>query len=156
MTPELATLSPNYHTTPTGGLSALDRFNMLHCPTRRVFSGTGLELLTRQATFRYLYHSENGTWRARSTLELYQSYKEFDTVNVIKIQRIKWASHVVRMEEDRSTLSKVFNAQPIGTRRKGWTNVRWIDGLGKYLPVLRSGYLELRTSKKKTDPEKAS
>ncbi|GFT74058.1 hypothetical protein TNCV_3707901 [Trichonephila clavipes] len=25
--------------------------------TRRVFSGTGLELVTRQATVRYLYHS---------------------------------------------------------------------------------------------------
>ncbi|GFT76881.1 hypothetical protein TNCV_1817741 [Trichonephila clavipes] len=41
-TPELETPSPNYHTTPTGGRSALDRFNV-HCsPTRRVFSGTGL------------------------------------------------------------------------------------------------------------------
>ncbi|GFT28751.1 uncharacterized protein TNCV_3584851 [Trichonephila clavipes] len=27
------------------------------CPTRRVFSGTGLELVTRQVTIRYLYHS---------------------------------------------------------------------------------------------------
>ncbi|GFY13009.1 mariner Mos1 transposase [Trichonephila clavipes] len=27
------------------------------CPTRRVFSGTGLELVTRQATIQYLYHS---------------------------------------------------------------------------------------------------
>ncbi|GFV58872.1 hypothetical protein TNCV_4132341 [Trichonephila clavipes] len=36
-TPDLAPSSPNYHTTP--------------------FSGTGLELVTRQATIRYLYHS---------------------------------------------------------------------------------------------------
>ncbi|GFV28901.1 transposable element Tcb2 transposase [Trichonephila clavipes] len=34
---------------------ALDRFNVYRCPTRRVFSGTGL--VTRQATVRYLYHS---------------------------------------------------------------------------------------------------
>ncbi|GFV69265.1 hypothetical protein TNCV_3861871 [Trichonephila clavipes] len=27
------------------------------CPTRRVFSGTGLELVTKPATIRYLYHS---------------------------------------------------------------------------------------------------
>ncbi|GFX37864.1 uncharacterized protein TNCV_1823201 [Trichonephila clavipes] len=53
-TPELAPPSPNYPTTPTG---ALDGFNM-HCsPTRQFFSGTGLELVTRPATIRYLYHS---------------------------------------------------------------------------------------------------
>ncbi|GFW00306.1 hypothetical protein TNCV_4355031 [Trichonephila clavipes] len=38
------------------------------------------------------------------------------------------------MSEDRTT-KKVFNAQPIGTRRKG----RWIDGLEKDLLVLRTG-----------------
>ncbi|GFW91242.1 uncharacterized protein TNCV_736571 [Trichonephila clavipes] len=38
-------------------VSALDRFHVHRCPTRRVFSGTGLELMTRQATIRYLYHS---------------------------------------------------------------------------------------------------
>ncbi|GFX77246.1 uncharacterized protein TNCV_5063791 [Trichonephila clavipes] len=35
-------------------------------------------------------------------------------------------------------LKKVFNAQPIGTRRKGRTNLRWIDGLEKDLLVLRT------------------
>ncbi|GFX00794.1 uncharacterized protein TNCV_4577611 [Trichonephila clavipes] len=35
-------------------ISALDRFNVHRCPTRKVFSGTGLELVTRQATIRYL------------------------------------------------------------------------------------------------------
>ncbi|GFW27906.1 uncharacterized protein TNCV_767861 [Trichonephila clavipes] len=56
-TPELAPLSPNCHTTQREDVSALDRFNEHRCPTRRVFSGTGLELVTRQATARYLYHS---------------------------------------------------------------------------------------------------
>ncbi|GFW77212.1 uncharacterized protein TNCV_2726421 [Trichonephila clavipes] len=55
-TPELA---PPSTTTPHQReyVSALDRFNVHRCPTRRVFSGTGLELVTRQATIRYLYHS---------------------------------------------------------------------------------------------------
>ncbi|GFS92763.1 uncharacterized protein TNCV_1161751 [Trichonephila clavipes] len=46
-------------TTPhqTEDVSALVRFNMHRCPTRRVFSGTGLELAIRQATIRYLYRS---------------------------------------------------------------------------------------------------
>ncbi|GFX86089.1 uncharacterized protein TNCV_2341581 [Trichonephila clavipes] len=49
-TPELAFFpSPNYHTTPhqREDVSAfLDRFNVHRCPTRRVFSGTGIELMT--------------------------------------------------------------------------------------------------------------
>ncbi|GFW81245.1 uncharacterized protein TNCV_375931 [Trichonephila clavipes] len=65
----------------------------------------------------------NGTWRRRSNLELYQSYKESDVVNFIKIQRIKWAGHVIRGNED-CTTKKVFNAQPIGTRRKDRPNLR--------------------------------
>ncbi|GFU79901.1 uncharacterized protein TNCV_577811 [Trichonephila clavipes] len=56
-TPELA---PPLLTTTAHqreNVSALDRFIVHRCPTRRVFSGTGLELVTRQATIRYLYHS---------------------------------------------------------------------------------------------------
>ncbi|GFY30672.1 uncharacterized protein TNCV_3118321 [Trichonephila clavipes] len=56
MTPEQA--PPLLTTTPhqRKDVLALDRFNVHRCPTRRVFSGTGLELMTRQATIRYLYH----------------------------------------------------------------------------------------------------
>ncbi|GFX84436.1 uncharacterized protein TNCV_1602291 [Trichonephila clavipes] len=38
---------------------------------------------------------------------------------------------------DRTT-KKVFNAQPIGTRRKGRPNLRWIYDLEKDLLVLRA------------------
>ncbi|GFV38259.1 uncharacterized protein TNCV_178791 [Trichonephila clavipes] len=57
MTPELA--PPLLTTTPhqREDVSALDRFNVHRCPTRRVFSGTGFEPVTKQATVRYLYHS---------------------------------------------------------------------------------------------------
>ncbi|GFT95013.1 uncharacterized protein TNCV_1472901 [Trichonephila clavipes] len=56
-TPELA--PPLLTTTPhqREDVSALDRFNVHRCPTRRVFSGTGFEPVTKQATVRYLYHS---------------------------------------------------------------------------------------------------
>ncbi|GFV12067.1 uncharacterized protein TNCV_669981 [Trichonephila clavipes] len=56
-TPELA--PPLLATTPhqREDVSALDRFNVHRCPTLRVFSGTGLEHVTRQATVRYLDHS---------------------------------------------------------------------------------------------------
>ncbi|GFY07653.1 uncharacterized protein TNCV_4095231 [Trichonephila clavipes] len=46
-TPELA--PPLLTTTPhqREDVSSLDRFNVHRCPTRRVFSGTGIELVTR-------------------------------------------------------------------------------------------------------------
>ncbi|GFU92235.1 uncharacterized protein TNCV_1509601 [Trichonephila clavipes] len=49
---------------------------------------------------------ENGTWRRRSNLELYRSYKESDTVNFFKIQQIKWAGHVIRMKDSAIFLKK--------------------------------------------------
>ncbi|GFW53617.1 uncharacterized protein TNCV_4815211 [Trichonephila clavipes] len=57
MAPELA--PPLLTATPhqREDVSALDRFSVHRCPTRRVFSGTGLELVTMRATIRYLYHS---------------------------------------------------------------------------------------------------
>ncbi|GFU15143.1 uncharacterized protein TNCV_3789831 [Trichonephila clavipes] len=56
MTPELA--PPLLTTTPhqREDVSALDRFNVHRCPTQRVFRGIVLELMTRLATIRYLYH----------------------------------------------------------------------------------------------------
>ncbi|GFU78565.1 uncharacterized protein TNCV_2301771 [Trichonephila clavipes] len=80
---------------------------------------------------------KNGTWRRRSNFELYQSHNESDIVNFITIQRVKWAGHVVRMNEDRTT-KKVFNVQLIGTRRKGRPNLRWIDDLENDLLVLKT------------------
>ncbi|GFV83950.1 uncharacterized protein TNCV_1479521 [Trichonephila clavipes] len=66
MTPELA--PPFLTTTPHQweDVSALDRFNVHRCPTRWAFSGTGLELVTRQATIRYLYHSATAATKFQS------------------------------------------------------------------------------------------
>ncbi|GFT88767.1 uncharacterized protein TNCV_906081 [Trichonephila clavipes] len=89
--------------------------------------------------FRFIFGGiqENGMWRRRSGLELYRSYKESGTANFIKIQRTKWAGHVVKMDENHTT-KKVFSVQPIGTRRKNRPNLRWICDLKKDLPVLRT------------------
>ncbi|GFW57436.1 uncharacterized protein TNCV_543481 [Trichonephila clavipes] len=79
-TPELA--PPLLTTTPhqREDVSALDRFNVHRCPTRRVFSGTGLEPVTKQATVRYLYHSATaatvctGRRRIFEEAEILESY----------------------------------------------------------------------------------
>ncbi|GFX12766.1 uncharacterized protein TNCV_3437401 [Trichonephila clavipes] len=63
--PELA--PPLLTTTPHQweDFSALDRFNVHRCPARQVFIGTGLELVTRQAKVRYLYHSATAAVKTR-------------------------------------------------------------------------------------------
>ncbi|GFT85246.1 uncharacterized protein TNCV_496991 [Trichonephila clavipes] len=43
-----------------------NRFDVHRCPTRRVFSGTGLELVTKPATIRCLYHSATAANRFES------------------------------------------------------------------------------------------
>ncbi|GFW82761.1 uncharacterized protein TNCV_3493311 [Trichonephila clavipes] len=51
--PPLLTTTPHQRE----DISALDRFSVHRCPTQQVFSGTGLELMTKPATIRCLYHS---------------------------------------------------------------------------------------------------
>ncbi|GFW65971.1 uncharacterized protein TNCV_587971 [Trichonephila clavipes] len=85
-TPELA--PPILTTTPhqREDVSALDRFNVHRCPTRRVFSGTGLEPVTKQATVRYLYHSATAA-----------TPRHCGRLNVLKVQSdLDYQSQTVR------------------------------------------------------------
>ncbi|GFS95266.1 uncharacterized protein TNCV_2630931 [Trichonephila clavipes] len=70
-TPELA--PPLLTTTPhqREDVSALGRFNVHRCPTRRVFSDAGLELVTRQATVRYLYHWVSAATERKGNIQAY-------------------------------------------------------------------------------------
>ncbi|GFV59859.1 uncharacterized protein TNCV_4739871 [Trichonephila clavipes] len=52
---------------------------------------------------------ESGTWRRRSSLELYRSYKESDIVCFVQIQRIKWAGHVIRINDHTAKKSSMLN-----------------------------------------------
>ncbi|GFV12463.1 mariner Mos1 transposase [Trichonephila clavipes] len=117
-TPPLITTTPHKRE----DVSALDRFNVHRCPTRRVFSGTGLELVTRQATVRYLYHSATSATgiqvRRRSNLELYKIYKQPDIVKFVKLQSLKWAGHLARMNED-CYFKKIFLAKPMRNKPRG-------------------------------------
>jgi len=44
---------------------------------------------------------ENGTWRKRYSYELYEIFNESNIVNYIKVKRLAWAGHLVRMNNDR-------------------------------------------------------
>ena len=55
-------------------------------------------------------------------------YKVSDIVTYIKINRLKWAGHVIRMEEQIPT-SRVLVAVVEGRRQRGRPKLRWEDGV---------------------------
>jgi hypothetical protein len=52
-------------------------------------------------------------------------FKAPDIVRVIKIARIRWLGHLVRMEEN-SPCKKVTFSQPIGFRKKIRNELMWL------------------------------
>ena len=60
--------------------------------------------------------------------ELYAMYKENDIITYIKINRLKWAGHVIRMEEQSPT-RRVPVAVVEGRRQRGRPKLRWEDGV---------------------------
>jgi hypothetical protein len=47
--------------------------------------------------------NDNGEWRIKYNNELYTLYKENDIVTYIKMNRLRWAGHVIRLEEQSPT-----------------------------------------------------
>jgi len=70
----------------------------------------------------------NGVWGQRHNRELYELYDETDLVTWIKIQRLRWLGHVVRMNDD-APARAVFDSNPEGRRRRGRPHLRWKDGV---------------------------
>jgi hypothetical protein len=66
-------------------------------------------------------------WKGIGTLlELMTKYKAPDIVNVIKIRRLEWLGHVVRINETRS-VKKIFEGKLEGRRSRGLPRLGWIN-----------------------------
>jgi hypothetical protein len=78
---------------------------------------------------------ENGPWRIRYKYELYEIFNEPNIVNYIKVKRLAWAGHLVRMNDDR-TLKKIFNTKPDGARSGGRPKLRWEDCVDQDMKIL--------------------
>ena len=77
-------------------------------------------------------HVGNGEYRD----ELYELYDDIDIAQRIKIQRLRWLGHVVRMDTNAPAL-KVFDAVPAGgSRGRGRPPLRWKDQVEKDLTSL--------------------
>ena len=53
----------------------------------------------------------------------------------VKVKRLAWAGHLVRMNNDR-TILKIFNAKPDGARRVERPKPRWEDGVDQDMRLL--------------------
>ena len=71
-------------------------------------------------------------FRIRFNSELYELLNDIDVVQRIKIQRLLWLSHVVRMEED-APAKWVLDAGICGVRRRGRPCIRWKDQIEEAL-----------------------
>ena len=70
---------------------------------------------------------EEGRWHPRWNNELYTLYDDLNIVEDIKIGRLRWAGHIIRMEEERipeEVLNGTFNnSRPVGRPRTRWADV---------------------------------
>jgi hypothetical protein len=69
---------------------------------------------------------EGGCWRPRWNNELYSLDKEPNIAEDIKIRKLDWADHIIRMEEERIP-KKVLNGNVHTTRPVGRPGNRWAD-----------------------------
>ena len=60
--------------------------------------------------------------------ELHILYYSPNIVSVIRFGRLRWASHVARMEEGRSPF-KIFRGKATGKRHSGRLTRRWEDNI---------------------------
>jgi hypothetical protein len=70
---------------------------------------------------------DRGIWRIRTNQELYQLCGENDIVKFCKLNRLRWAGHVIR--KDDGDLSRKVLSEPGGKRPRGRPRLRWEDGV---------------------------
>jgi hypothetical protein len=58
-----------------------------------------------------------------------------DMITFIKVGRLKWAGHVLLMDQQRPA-KRILNAKLKGTRRRGRPKLRWEDGVDKEVKAL--------------------
>jgi hypothetical protein len=73
--------------------------------------------------------NENGERRIKYN-ELYTLYKKSDIVTHIKINCLRWAGHVIRLEEQ-NPARRVLVAVVEGRRHRSRSKLRWEDGVGE-------------------------
>ena len=70
----------------------------------------------------------DGYWRRRNNTELHNLFQEPDMVKIIKISRLRWLAHLMRIRTTPPT-RRITQAKPWSRRRVGRPCLRWMDGV---------------------------
>jgi hypothetical protein len=70
---------------------------------------------------------EGAIWRTRYNEDLYRLYDKNDLVTTTGITRLRWAGHIVRMQ-DNLPCKKITLDKPECRRRVGRPNLKWMGG----------------------------
>jgi hypothetical protein len=71
---------------------------------------------------------EGATWRSRYNGELYRLYDEIGLVTAIRISRLRWAGHIVRMEDNLPCKKITLISRKVEGEWGGQTSDVWMDG----------------------------
>ena len=77
----------------------------------------------------------DGRYRRRYNFELERDFADTNLVATVKVNRLRWAGHLMRMNEMRAPL-KLFNSEPAGRRGIGRPKNRWSDNVTADLKAL--------------------
>ena len=76
------------------------------------------------------------TWRIKTNDELRHRMKQEDIIRYIKSQILRWATHVMRMENTRTT-RKIIEWTPYKTRPVERPRLRWMDQVEEELKRIK-------------------
>jgi hypothetical protein len=97
----------------------------------RVHKSQTLETISQS----YIYIL-TGDWRRLHNEELHNLYSSPNIIRMIKSRRLRWAGHVVRMEEKRNAY-RILVGKPEGKRPLGRPRRRWVDNIKMDLREIR-------------------
>jgi hypothetical protein len=66
------------------------------------------------------------TWRIKTNEELENLIKKKNVVRFIKSQRLRWVTHLIRMDTTR-TVKKLTKWEPYSSRPVGRPRLRWVN-----------------------------
>lgn len=67
---------------------------------------------------------DDDTYRMRFNEECFDKYNDLPSSMFIKLQKINWAGHIVRMSQS-STISRFWTGRPDGKKSSGRPKLKW-------------------------------
>lgn len=91
---------------------------------------------------------ENGIWRRRTNAEVYELYGEPKITQIIKVQRMKWLGHIIRMPNEK-IVKQALDNRGLDNRGRGRPRLKWIRQVEEDIAKLGiTGWREITMDRK--------